>query len=155
MIADDSALEQIAEFAEANGGSARYTLKILLDALEEAGKMESRKITVEIVKKTLEKEKKDIVLSKLHELKQEAPREFKVLRVIAELTTREVDVYTGMIKDAVRKKGLMVCRRSLEYYLGDLDRRGFVKLENVRIGKGHSTSIDLIIPSEAICELSV
>jgi len=39
----------------------------------------------------------------------------------------------------------MVCRRSLEYYLSDLERREFIKLEDIRIGKGHSMGIKLVI----------
>ena len=83
-------------------------------------------------------------------MKEEAPREFEVLKVIAELTVRIEDVYTGLIEETLKKKGLMVCRRSLEYYLSDLERRAFIKLKSIRIGKGHSTGIDLLVSIEAI-----
>lgn len=84
------------------------------------------------------------MLSELHELKEEAPREFEVLKVIAELTVRIEDVYTGLIEETLKEKGLMVCRRSLEYYLSDLERRAFIKLKSIRIGKGHSTGSDRV-----------
>ena len=149
-IAEDNALEKIAEFAEANGGSARYALKILLDSIEEAQRLELSKIDSQVVEKVLEKEKKNLLLSELHELKEEAPREYEVLKVIAELSGNEENIYTGLVEEAVKRKGLMVCRRSLEYYLSDLERRGFVKLSSVRINKGHSTKIELAINPEII-----
>lgn len=149
-IADNNALQKIAEFAEANGGSARYALKILLNAIDEAQNLESSRITIDVVNKVLKEEEKNLLLSELHELKEEAPREFEVLKVIAELTAKEENVYTGLLEEAVKEKGLMVCRRSLEYYLSDLQRRGFVKLSNIRVNKGHSTRIELIIPREIV-----
>jgi len=149
-IADINALQKIAEFVEENGGSARHALKILLKAIEEAQSLELTRITVEIVDKVLEEEKKNLLLSELHELKEEAPREFEVLKVIAELIAKEENVYTGLVEKAVKEKGLMVCRRSLEYYLNDLQRRGFVKLSSIRVNKGHSTKIELVIPGESI-----
>jgi Cdc6-like AAA superfamily ATPase len=121
-IAGNSALQEIAEFVEANGGSARYALKVLLDAVEEAQRLDSVRITAQVVAKVLEKERKNLLLSELHELRQEAPREFEVLRVIVELAGKEESIYTGLVEEAVKKKGLMVCRRSLEYYLSDLER---------------------------------
>jgi len=69
-IADDNALQQIADFIEANGGSARQSLKILLDTIEEAQRVDSSKITLQVVKKALEQEKKSLILSELHELKK-------------------------------------------------------------------------------------
>lgn len=149
-VADSSALQQIAEFVEANGGSARYALKVLLDAIEEAEKAGARRITIEVVKRILEQERKNLLLSELHELREEAPREFEVLKVIAELSAKGEDIYTGLVEEAVKKKGLMVCRRSLEYYLSDLERRGFVKLKDIRVRKGHSTGIDLVVSKDMI-----
>jgi Cdc6-like AAA superfamily ATPase len=149
-IAEDSALEKIAEFAEVNGGSARHALKILLDSIEEAQRLELSKINSQVVEKVLEQERKNLLLSELHELKEEAPREYEVLKVIAELSGKGENIYTGLVEEAVKEKGLMVCRRSLEYYLSDLERRGFVKLSSVRINKGHSTKIELTIPRESI-----
>lgn len=72
------------------------------------------------------------------------------MKVIAELAGKEENVYTGLVEEAVKKKGLIVCRRSLEYYLSDLERRGFVRLSTIRINKGHSTRIELSIAKEAI-----
>lgn len=149
-IADNNALQKIAEFAEANGGSARHALKILLNAIDEAQRLELSRVTTEVVKKVLEEEEKNLLLSELHELKQEAPREFEVLKVIAELTAKEENIYTGLVEEAVKEKGLMVCRRSLEYYLSDLQRRKFVKLSSIRVNKGHSTKIELVIPREIV-----
>jgi len=150
LIADSNALQQIAEFVEANGGSARHALKVLSDAIEEAERAEARKITIEIVKRVLEQERKNLILSELHELREEAPREFEVLKVITELSAEGEDVYTGLVEEAAKKKGLQVCRRSLEYYLSDLERRAFVKLKDIRIGKGHSTGIELSIAKEML-----
>ncbi len=147
-ICDNSALLKIAEFAEVNGGSARHALKILLDSIEEAQKLELNKVDSQAVEKVLEQERKNLLLSELHELKQEAPREYEVLKVIAELAGKEENIYTGLVEEAVKKKGLQVCRRSLEYYLNDLERRGLVKLSSVRINKGHSTRIELSIARE-------
>ncbi|MDW8034548.1 MAG: AAA family ATPase [Nitrososphaerota archaeon] len=149
-IADDNALQKIAEFVETNGGSARHALKILLEAIEVAQRLELSRITIEVVKKVLEEEEKDLLLSELHELKEEAPREFEVLKVIAELTAKEENIYTGLIEQVIKERGLMVCRRSLEYYLNDLQRRGFVKLSSIRINKGHSTKIELVIPENLL-----
>lgn len=41
-IADNNALQKIAEFVEANGGSARHALKILLNAIEESSGLYKR-----------------------------------------------------------------------------------------------------------------
>ena len=150
LIADSNALQQIAEFVEANGGSARYALKVLADGIEEAERAEARKITIEVVKRVLEQERKNLILSELHELREEAPREFEILKVITELSAEGEDVYTGLVEEAAKKKGLQVCRRSLEYYLSDLERRAFVKLKDIRIGKGHSTGIELSIAKEML-----
>jgi len=150
QVAENNALQKIAEFAEANGGSARHALKILLDAIEEAEESGLDKVDSQVVDRVLEREKENLLLSELHELKQEAPREFEVLRVIAELTSKEENVYTGLVEEAVKKKGLMVCRRSLEYYLSDLQRRGFVKLSSIRINKGHSTKVELAVSRDII-----
>jgi len=97
----------------------------------------------------LEVEQKNILLSQLHELKQESPREFEVLKVIAELGGKG-EVYTGLVEETIRKRGLQVCRRSLEYYLSDLERRNFIKLKEIRVGRGHSTGIHLMLPSEVV-----
>lgn len=149
-IAENSALQQVAEFVEADGGSARYALKVLSDVIEEAERAEARKITTEVVKRVLEQERKNLILSELHELREEAPREYEVLKVIAELAQKEESVYTGLVEEAVKKTGLMICRRNLEYYLSDLQRREFLKLKDIRVGKGHSTGIELLISVDAI-----
>jgi len=79
---------------------------------------------------------------------EEALREFEVLKVMAELTSKKENVCTGLVEEAVKKKGLMVCGRILEYYLSDLARRNFIRLKEIRIGKGHSTKIELAISKE-------
>jgi len=45
---------------------------------------------------------------------------YEVLRIIAELQNKQ-KVYTGPIKEEIRRKGLAISERSLDYYLNNLE----------------------------------
>lgn len=41
-------------------------------------------------------------------------------------------VNTGLVKEAIRRKGLAVSERSLDYYLNNLESRGLIRLKKIR-----------------------
>ncbi len=53
-----------------------------------------------------------------------------------------------MIKKEIRKRGLAINERSLDYYLNNLESKGLIELENARMFKGKTRKIKLKIPSE-------
>lgn len=102
------------------------------------------------MKEVLGREKEAVLLNKLYKLRKEAPKEFEVLKVIAELSGEGLDVFTGLVEVQVRNEGLGISNRSLCYYLNDLEKRGFVRLEKARKGKGWTRQIITCFPAELI-----
>lgn len=85
------------------------------------------------------REKEAVLLNKLYKLRKEAPKEFEVLKVIAELSGEGLDVFTGLVEVQVRNEGLGISNRSLCYYLNDLEKRGLLgwrRLGKERVGRG-------------------
>ena len=72
---------------------------------------------------------------------------YEVLRIIAELQSKQ-EVYTGLIKEEIRRKGLAISERSLDYYLNSLESKGLIGLRNVRKARGRTRQIKLKMPSE-------
>jgi repressor of nif and glnA expression len=73
---------------------------------------------------------------------------YEVLRIIAELQNKQEVVYTGLIKKEIRKRGLAISERSLDYYLNNLESKGLIELKYVRKDKGRTREIKLKLPIE-------
>ena len=108
---------------------------------------------MDVVADVLKIREREILLRRLHELRSESPKVFEVLRVIAELEAEGRQVYTGLIEATLKRKGLKISRRSLEYYLNELKRQGYIGLERIKLGKGFSSGIKLKINAEIPNEL--
>ncbi len=67
---------------------------------------------------------------------------YEVLKIIAELQNKQ-DVYTGLIKEEIRKRGLAISERSLDYYPNNLESRGLIKLKQVRKNRGKTREVKL------------
>lgn len=139
-IVEEDALWELSTFVANNGGSARHLIRIFADAIS-AIQFDGKKLTVNVAREILEKEKQTMIQNELNELREHAPRMFEVLKIIAELCSKNEKVYTGLVADAIRKRGLAVSGRSLDYYLNNLESRGLVKLKASRRGRGHTREI--------------
>ncbi|MGQ9469804.1 MAG: hypothetical protein ACUVTD_08325, partial [Nitrososphaerales archaeon] len=85
------------------------------------------------------------------EIKKLTPRMYEVLKIIAELQSRQ-QVYTGLIKEEIRRKGLAISERSLDYYLNNLESRSLIELRPARKARGRTRRIKLKVLSEWISE---
>ncbi len=139
-LVEDNALWELSTFVANNGGSARHLIRIFADAVS-AVQYDVKKLTMNVAREIVEKEKQTMIQNELNELKEHAPRMFEVLKIIAELCSRNEKVYTGLVVDAIRKRGLAVSGRSLDYYLNNLESRGLIKLQDMRNGRGHTRCI--------------
>lgn len=74
---------------------------------------------------------------------------YEVLKIIAELQNKQV-VYTGLMKEEIRRKGLAISERSLDYYLNKLESRGLIEFKLVRKARGRTREVKLKVPSERI-----
>jgi repressor of nif and glnA expression len=90
--------------------------------------------------------------SRLDEIKNQAPRMYEVLKIISDLQSKQV-VSTGLIKEEIRRKGLAISERSLDYYLNNLKSRGLIKFRPFRRANGKTRKVRLNIPKDWISRL--
>lgn len=141
-VVQDDALWELSTFVANNGGSARHLIRIFADAVSSL-QYDGKKLTVNVAREILEKEKQTVIQNELNELREHAPRMYEVLKIIAELCSKNEKVYTGLVADAIRKRGLAVSGRSLDYYLNNLESKGIISLKNARKAQGHTREIRL------------
>ena len=96
----------------------------------------------------IEQEKQNMLREKLEEIKETKPRMYEVLKIIAKLS-KQGEVYTGLIRDRIRKAGLAVSERTLDYYLNQMENHGLIKMNNKRI-RGYTREISLNFPLDLI-----
>ena len=84
----------------------------------------------------------------MDEIKRNAPRMYEVLKIIAKLQNKQEAVYTGLIKEEIRRRCLAISERSLEYYLNSLESKGLIELKFVSKDKGRTREIKLKFPIE-------
>lgn len=143
MIIEEKALSKLCEFVANEGeGSARYLLQLFLSLCE--SEQEERRISINAVERILNEERVKITKMTLNAIKTNAPRMYEILKIIATLCKTQQSVNTGLLKDEIRKKGIAVSGRSLDYYLNNLESKGLIKLEKVR-KRGLTRKIDLCI----------
>lgn len=131
MIIEEKALSKLCEFVANEGeGSARYLLQLFLSLCE--SEKEEGKISLSAVERILNEERMKIMKMNLNTIKINAPRIYEVLKIIAELCKNQELVTTGLVKEDIRRKGLAVSGRSLDYYLNNLESKGMIKLEKIR-----------------------
>lgn len=53
----------------------------------------------------------------------------------------------------MKRKGLAISERSLDYYLNNLESRGVIELKPVRKAKGKTREVRLSIPTEWVSKL--
>lgn len=149
LIIDQKALFTLCDFVEGEyEGNVRDLFKLFLNSTDIASKNGESKVGLATVKEVIEKEKQVILKSSLNEIKKHAPRMYEVLKIIAELQ-KEQKVYTGLIKEEIRRKGLAISERSLDYYLNNLENRGLIELRLIGT-RGKTREVRLKIPSEWI-----
>jgi hypothetical protein len=103
-----------------------------LNSADIASRNQENKIGLKTIEEVIEEEREFILKSKLDEIKKSAPRMYEVLRIIAELQNKQEVVYTGLIKEEVRRRGLAISERSLDYYLNNLESKGFIELKFIK-----------------------
>jgi hypothetical protein len=108
------------------------------------------RVSLKTIEEVIEEERLLILKSKLDEIKRNTPRMYEVLRIIAELQSKQEIVYTSLIKKEIRKRGLPISERSLDYYLNNLESRGLIVLNFVRKVMGRTREIKLRISREFI-----
>ncbi|MGQ9469792.1 MAG: hypothetical protein ACUVTD_08265, partial [Nitrososphaerales archaeon] len=152
LIINWEALSALCDFvAEECGSNVRYLFKLFLEATDIASRNGERNIGIEAVKEIIERERQTMIRSKLSEIKKRTPRMYEVLKIIAELQSKQ-EVYTGLIKKEIRRKGLAISERSLDYYLNNLESKGLIELRNVRKSGGRTREVRLKILGEWILE---
>jgi Cdc6-like AAA superfamily ATPase len=153
MIMDSKALSTLCNFiAEECDSNVRYLFKLFLESADAASKEGESSIGLTTVEEVIERERQVIAKSRLNEIKNRAPRMHEVLKIISDLQSKQV-VYTGLIKEEIRRKGLAISERSLDYYLNNLESRGLIKLKPIRKAKGKTREVRLNIPNEWISRL--
>jgi len=143
-IAEEKALTKIAKFIESTNGNVRTMFKVFINAMNLAQQANLKRITTKIVKEAIEQEKQNMLREKLEEIKETRPRMFKVLKIIAELS-KQGEVYTGLIKERIRKAGLAVSERTLDYYLNQMESLGLIDLREWR-KRGYTRKIEVKFP---------
>jgi Cdc6-like AAA superfamily ATPase len=109
-----------------------------LNSADIASRNGESRVNLKTIEEDIEEEKKLILKSKLDGIKRNTPRMYEVLKIIAELQSKQEVVYTGLIKKEIRKRGLAISERSLEYYLNSLESKGLIELKFVRRNKGRT-----------------
>jgi Cdc6-like AAA superfamily ATPase len=149
LIISSEALSKLCDFvAEEYDSNVRYLFKLFLDSADIASRNGEKGIGLRAVEEVIELERKLILKSKLNEIKKNTPRMYEVLRIISELQNEQQIVYTGLIKEEVRKRGLAISERSLDYYLNNLESKGLIELRNIRKDRGRTREVKLKILSE-------
>jgi len=112
LVISEEALSMLCEFAANEcGGNARYLFKLFLNSADIASRNGESRVSLKTIEEVIEEEKKLILKSKLDEIKRNTPRMYEVLRIIAELQKEQEVVYTGLIKEEIRKRGLAISER--------------------------------------------
>ena len=57
---------------------------------------------------------------------------YEVLKIISELCKTNESITTGLLKEEIKRKGLVVSGRSLVYYLNSLESSGLIGLKKIR-----------------------
>lgn len=108
LIISKEALSTLCDFiAEECESNVRYLFKLFLSSADIASKNGESSIRLATVKEVIEKERQVVAKSSLNEIKSHAPRMYQVLKIIAELQSKQA-VYTGLIKEEIRKRGLAI-----------------------------------------------
>jgi len=153
MIINSKALSTLCNFvAEECNSNVRYLFKLFLDSADAASKEGESSIGLTTIEEVIEREKQVIAKSRLNEIKNQAPTMYEVLKIISDLQSKQV-VYTGLIKEKIRRNGLAISERSLDYYLNNLESRGLIKLKPFRKAKGKTREVRLNIPSEWVLKI--
>jgi len=148
VVISEEALSTLCEFvANECDGNARYLFKLFLNSVDIASRNGEYKIGPKTIEKVIEEEKQLILKSKLDEIKRNSPRMYEVLKIIAELQNKQEVIYTGLIKEEIRKRGLAISERSLDYYLNNLESKGFIELKFIKKNKGRTREVKLKISS--------
>jgi len=151
LIISSETLSKLCDFVtEEYDSNVRYLFRLFLNSADIASRNGEKLIGLRVVEEIIEQEKQLILKSKLGEIKRNTPRMYEVLRIISELQNEQKIVYTGLIKERIRKRGLAISERSLDYYLNNLESRGLIELKNVRRGEGRTREIKLKISNEWI-----
>lgn len=79
----------------------------------------------------------------MNEIRRNFPRMYEVLKIIAELQNKQEVVYTGLVKEEIKRRGLAISERSLDYYLNNLESKGFIDFKFVRKNKGRTRKVNL------------
>ena len=98
-------------------GNARYLLKLFLSSADIASRNGEGKIGLKTIEGFIEEERRLVLKSRLDEIKGSAPRMYEVLRIIVDFQKKQEVVYTGLIKREIRRRGLAISERSLDYFL--------------------------------------
>jgi cell division control protein 6 len=151
LVISEEALSMLCEFVTNEcDGNARYLFKLFLNSADIASRDGEGKIGLKTIEEVIKEERLLILKSRLDEIKKNTPRMYEVLRIIAELQRKQETIYTGLIKKEIRRKGLAISERSLDYYLNNLESKSLIELNKVRRTKGKTRSVKLKIPSEWI-----
>jgi archaeal cell division control protein 6 len=149
LVISEEALSTLCEFvANEYDGNARYLFKLFLNSADIASRNEESRISLKTIEEVIEEERKLVVKRRLDEIKRNAPRMYEVLKIIAELQNEQEVVYTGLIKEEIRRRGLAISERSLDYYLNNLESKGLIELKFLEKNRGRTRKIR--IPSELI-----
>jgi Cdc6-like AAA superfamily ATPase len=147
LVISEEALSTLCEFvANECDGNARYLFKLFLNSADIASRNGENRVSLKTVEEVIEEERKIILKSRLDEIKRNTPRMYEVLRIIAELQNKQEVVYTGLIKEEIRRRGLAISERSLEYYLNNLESKGLIELNFSRKIRGRTREIRLKLP---------
>jgi len=101
------------------------------------------------MERVLDNERINLLAVKIKMIKEKTPREFEVLRLITELCLQNRVITTGMLRDNIRRKGLAVSGRMLDYYLNHLREEGLIALKEKR-ERGLTREIRLCVPTHLI-----
>jgi len=148
MIMNSKALLTLCNFiADECNSNVRYLFKLFLESADAASKEGENSIGLTTIEEVIERERQVIAKSSLNEIKNQAPRMYKVLKIISDLQSKQV-IYTSLIKEEIRRKGLAISERSLDYYLNTLKSKGLIEFKFVRKNKGRTREIRLKVPSD-------
>jgi len=152
-ITNRKALSTLCNFvADECNSNVRYLFKLFLESADAASKGGESTIGLTTIEEVIQRERQIIAKSSLNEIRKQAPRMCEVLRIISDLQSKQA-VYTGLIREEIKRKGLAISERSLDYYLNNLESRGLIELKTVRKAKGKTREVRLGIPSEWISKL--
>jgi len=90
LIIDKDALLTLCDFVNSEYDSnVRYLFKLFLDSAEIASRNGEKLIGPRVVEEVIEQEKQLMLKSKLNEIKQNTPRMYEVLRIIAKVHNKQ------------------------------------------------------------------